>query len=382
MIYLDHHATTPLDSRVLDAMMPYLTNKFGNASSEDHAYGHDASVAVESARDTIAKAIGARHDEIVFTSGATESNNLALIGIMNRYRDKGNHIITCTTEHKAVLDTVLYLEQECDKKVTRLGVDTYGKINLTELENSITRDTVMISIMAANNEIGTIADIAEIGKIAHRHEVLFHTDAAQAAGHISLDVESMNIDLASISAHKMYGPKGIGALYVRCARPKVRLEPIMHGGGQEKKLRSGTLNVPGIVGFGKAIDIAVNEMESENTRFRMWSDKALCSFEPAGARLNGHKTERLPSNLNICFPHVESKAIINSLSKEIAISASSACTTYMVEPSHVIMALGHDEEYAHSSIRIGMGRFNTDKDIDYCIDSITRLVPILRNLST
>ncbi len=381
MIYLDHHSTTPVDSRVLDAMMPYLTDKFGNASSLDHSLGHEASIAVESARGAVAKAIGARSNEIIFTSGATESNNLALAGTMNRYRDKGNHIITCTTEHKAVLDTVKYLEDHHGKKATYVHVDEFGKADLSQLEDSITDQTVMISIMAANNEVGTIADIAEVGKIAHEHDVIFHTDAAQAAGHINLDVEAMNIDLMSISAHKMYGPKGIGALYVRGLKPRVRLESILHGGGQERNMRSGTLNVPGIVGLGKAAEVAIREMDAENTTFRTWSKKMLDSFEQEGALLNGHRTDRLPYNLNICFPGVESKAIINSISKEVAISAGSACTTQTVEPSHVILALGHDEERAHTSIRIGIGRFNTEPEIDRCTQLITELVPTLKNIA-
>lgn len=381
VIYLDHHATTPLDSRVLDAMMPYLTEKFGNASSVDHPFGYDASVAVESARESVAKAIGARHDEIIFTSGATESNNLALIGAMNRHKEKGNHMITCTTEHKAILDTAQYLENTHGKKITYMPVDEQGKIDLDKLEDEITDQTVMISIMAANNEIGTIADIDKIGKIAHNHDVLFHTDAAQAAGHIPLDVQKMNIDLMSISAHKMYGPKGVGALYVRGIKPRVRLESIIHGGGQERNIRSGTLNVPGIVGFGKAIGIAVKEMSLENKRFHVWSSKMLKSFESVNAKLNGHKTDRLANNLNIHFPGIESKAIINSISKEIAISAGSACTAQIVEPSHVILALGYDEERAHSSIRIGIGRGNTEQEIDYCTESIIKFVQTLKKLS-
>ena len=360
IIYLDHHATTPLDKRVLDAMMPYFTEKFGNASSMDHPYGYDASVAVEDAREKIANAIGARQDEITFTSGATESNNISLIGTMEKYKDRGEHLITCVTEHKAVLDTARHLES-LGKKVTYLLVDQYGQINLDDLMDAITDETVMISIMAANNEIGTIADISEIGKIAHEKNVIFHTDAAQAVGHIPIDVEKMNIDLMSMSAHKMYGPKGIGALYVRGIKPRIKPNPIMHGGGQERNIRSGTLNVPGIIGFGKAIHIATQEMESENQKFRKWTDAMLESFESLGGKLNGHLTNRLAHNLNVFFDGIESKAIINTVSKEIAISAGSACTTDTVEPSHVLLALGYDERRAHSSIRIGLGRFNTPK---------------------
>ena len=379
-VYLDHHATTPLDPRVLDAMMPYLTEKFGNSSSTDHTYGNEASVAVEDARGKIADAINARHDEIVFTSGATESNNIALIGTMEKYSDRGDHLITCVTEHKAVLDTARHIA-DTGRKVTCLPVNEYGQIDHGELEDAITEDTIMISVMAANNEVGTVADVAKIGRIAHDRGVLFHTDAAQAAGHIPVDVRLMNIDLMSFSAHKMYGPKGIGALYVRGINPRVKPNAIMHGGGQERNIRSGTSNVPGIVGFGRAAEIAVKEMDAENRRFREWNGAMLSSFEGIGGLLNGHPTDRLAHNLNVCFPKIESKAIINSVSKEIAISAGSACTTQTVEPSHVLLALGHDEARAHSSIRIGMGRFNKDRDIDLCIQRITGSVSSLRGIT-
>lgn len=365
-IYLDHHATTPVDPRVLEEMLPYFTEKFGNASSLDHTFGYEASVAVENAREKIANAIGARHDEIVFTSGATESDNIALIGTMSKYADRGNHLITCVTEHKAVLDTARHLES-LSKKVTYLPVNEFGEINLKELEDSITDDTVMISIMAANNEIGTIADVAAIGKIAHEHEVIFHTDAAQAVGHIPMNVKTMNIDLMSFSAHKMYGPKGIGALYVRGVKPRVKPDGLFHGGGQERNIRSGTLNVPGIVGFGKAMEIASKEMDAENEKFKEWSDLMLKEFEKKGGKLNGHPEKRLPHNLNVYFSGIESKAIINSISKRIAISAGSACTTQIVEPSHVLLSIGFDEEQAHSSIRLGTGRFNSKDEIDVAI---------------
>ena len=380
-IYLDSHATTPLDPRVLDAMMPYLTDRFGNASSMDHRYGYDASVAVESARDSIAKMVSARHDEIVFTSGATESDNMAITGTMDRYRDRGDHMITCATEHKAVLNTARRLE-ECGKRVTYLGVDEYGKIDLGELEGAITDKTVLISIMAANNEVGTIADVGAIGDIAHKRGVIFHTDAAQAAGHIPVDVGRMNIDLMSMSAHKMYGPKGIGALYVRGIKPRVRPSAIQHGGGQERNMRSGTLNVPGIAGFGRAAEIAAEEMGEDGARFKKWSGRMLAVFEESGALLNGHRQDRLAHNLNVCFPGIESKAVINSVSGEVAISAGSACTTETVEPSHVILALGHDEERAHSSVRIGMGRFNTDADIEAASEIIREHVSRLAKIRT
>ena len=379
IIYLDSHATTPLDPRVMEAMMPYFTNKFGNASSLDHQYGYDASVAVEAARDSIAKMISARHDEIVFTSGATESDNMAIMGTMHKYRDKGDHMITCATEHKAVLNTARHLE-ECGTQVTYLGVDEDGKIDLEQLEGAITDRTVMISVMAANNEIGTIADTEAIGSIAHKHDIIFHTDAAQAAGHIPVDVNKMNIDLMSMSAHKMYGPKGIGALYVRGIKPRVRPSAMQHGGGQERNMRSGTLNVHGIVGFGRATEIAVEEMEADSARFKKWAGRMLAAFEESGALLNGPRDDRLSHNLNVCFPGIESKAIINSVSKEIAISAGSACTTDTVEPSHVILAFGHDDERAHSSIRIGMGRFNTDSDIVTASEIICKKVSDLTKI--
>ena len=379
-IYLDHHATTPLDSRVLDVMLPYLRDKFGNASSLDHSYGYDASLAVESARDQLAKAIHARHDEIIFTSGATESNNIAILGTMNQYAQRGNHLITCVTEHKAVLDPAKHLE-DAGKKVTYLSVDKHGHIDMDDLQKSITDKTVMISIMAANNETGTITDISAIGAMAHEHNVIFHTDAAQAVGHTPIDVEKMNIDLMSFSAHKLYGPKGVGALYLRSMKPRVKLNSIVYGGGQERNIRSGTLNVPGIVGFGKAVEIAVQEMNNENKIFREWSEKMLKAFERINGHLNGSKTKRLAHNLNIYFPKVESKAIINSVSKKIAISAGSACTTQTVEPSHVLLALGYDEDRAHSSIRIGMGRFNTAEEIDCAIEIISKSVQSLRRIT-
>ena len=368
-VYLDHHATTPLDPRVLDEMMPYLTDRFGNASSIDHSYGHDASVAVESARERVAKAIGAQYNEVVFTGGATESNNLALFGLMSRNAEKGDHLITCATEHKAVLEVAGHLEN-VRKTVTYLSVDGSGKINMADLEDAITDRTVLISVMAANNEVGTIQDIGRIGKIAHEHGVLFHTDAAQAAGHIPLNVKKMNVDLMSISAHKMYGPKGVGALYVRRRNPHVKISPVAHGGGQERDLRPGTLNVPAIVGFGKAIEIATREMAAENERFGDWSRLMLERFRNVGGRLNGDPEDRLAANLSITFPRVEGKAIINSIYKKVALSAGSACTTETVMPSHVLLALGLGKEDAHSSIRIGMGRFNIEKEIRYAADEI------------
>jgi cysteine desulfurase len=376
---LDHHATTPVDPRVLDEMMPYFTENFGNASSLDHPYGYDASIAVQKSRESIAGAIGASMDEIVFTSGATESDNLAIIGAMRRYGDKGDHLITCVTEHKAVLDTARHLEGE-GKKVTYLPVNEFGEVNLEELKAAITEKTVMISIMAANNEIGTLANLEEIGKIAHENDVLFHTDAAQAVGHIPIDVKKMNIDLMSFSSHKIYGPKGIGALYLRVLKPRVKLDSIMFGGGQERNIRSGTLNVPGIVGFAKAVEISQKEMEKENEKSKRWTDLMLKKFQEAGGKLNGHPEKRLSHNLNVRFDGIESKAIINTVSKKVAISAGSACTTQVVEPSHVLLAIGLGEDQTHSSIRVGCGRFNTDEEIEIAADEIYHAVESLEKI--
>jgi len=368
-IYLDSHATTPVDPRVFEEMKPYFTENFGNASSLDHSFGYDASIAVSQSREKIASAIGCNMDEIIFTSGATESDNLALLGVMDRNKAKGNHLITCVTEHKAILDTAKHLEDNgC--KVTYLSVDEYGLIDLEKLKNSITNETVLISIMFANNEIGTIQNISEIGKIAHENDVLFHTDAAQALGHIRIDVKKMNIDLMSMSSHKIYGPKGIGALYVRSIMPRVKINSTVHGGGQERNIRSGTLNVPGIVGFAKAVEIAVDEMGSENAKYKRWTGMMLEKFTAVGGKLNGHPDNRLVHNLNVRFEGVQSKSIINTVSKKLAISAGSACTTDLVEPSHVLLALGLSENQAHNSIRIGCNRFNTDHEIEFAINEI------------
>ena len=378
-IYLDSHATTPVDPRVLDAMIPYFTNVFGNASSLDHSYGHDASNAVQESRENIASVIHAHPNEIIFTSGATESDNLALRGVMTRNNDKGNHMITCVTEHKAVLDTAKYLES-CGIDVTYLPVDEFGSVDPNAVNDAITNQTVLISIMFANNEIGTIADIGKIGKIARENNVLFHTDAAQAVGHLDIDVQKLNIDLMSFSSHKIYGPKGIGALYARSVMPRVKLDPVLYGGGQERHIRSGTLNVPGIVGFAKAVKISQSEMESENLRFRRWSNQMLNELSYVGAHLNGHPTKRLDHNINIRFDGIEGKAIINSIYKILAISAGSACTTQMVEPSHVLRALGLTEEQAHSSIRIGYSRFNIYDEISIAIEKISSCVEYLRKV--
>lgn len=355
-IYLDHNATTPLDPRVLGFMVPYFTDDYGNAASTDHKYGSRASDAVNDARKAIASAIGAGPDEIIFTSGATESDNLAILGVTERYQDKGDHIITCATEHEAVLSVTRHLES-VGKKVTYLPVDNLGHIDLDDLNDAITDRTVLVSIMTANNEIGTIHDIESIGRLVHERDVLFHTDAAQAVGHMPIDVRNMNIDLMSFSAHKMYGPKGIGALYASGVRPRIKMGTIMYGGGQERGIRPGTLNVPSIVGFAEAMKLAVNEMDEDNMRMKDQADIILELLKEDGAILNGDPKNRLAGNLNVCFPGIDGKAIINSVSDTIAISAGSACTTQSVEPSHVIMALGYGEERAHSSIRIGIGRF-------------------------
>ena len=367
-IYMDHQATTPLDPRVLEEMLPYFTECFGNAASIDHEYGAQAGQAVEHARKQIAQLINARHDEIVFTSGATEADNLAILGVAEQYADKGKHIITCVTEHHAVLDPCLYLESK-RWHITRLPVDQYGLVDPNAVRQAITPQTVLISIMTANNEIGTIGPIAEIGKIAREHEVLFHTDATQAAGHIPIDVETMNIDLLSMSAHKFYGPKGIGALYVRKLRPRVKLVTQMHGGGHERGMRSGTLNVPGIVGMGKAAAIAEREMPSESKRVRQLRNHLWEGLQAniEGVQLNGHPTQRLPHNLSVYIPGVESRSLIVKLKHDVALSTGSACTTAKVEPSYVIMALGFGEERAHGTVRFGLGKNNSEIEIKHIL---------------
>jgi cysteine desulfurase len=383
-IYMDSHATTPVDKRVIEAMLPYFTEIYGNTASTDHSFGLNASRAVEDAREQVAKLINCKAEEIIFTSGATESDNLALKGVAKKYREKGDHIITCSTEHKAILDTCVELEKE-GYSVTYLPVDKYGKIDLQLLESSITDKTILISVMSANNEIGTIADISKIGAIAHKHQVLFHTDAAQAVGHIPIDVKQMNIDLMSISAHKVYGPKGVGALYCRGIGPRVRPNPIIHGGGHERGIRSGTINVPGVVGLGKALEISSKEMKKENSIFLKWTKKmydSLCKSlgDKTAVSLNGHPSDRLSHNLNLYIQGIENKALINYLQKDVAISAGSACTTTSMEASHVILALGYTEERAYSSIRIGIGRQNTENEIDKATRLITDAVIKLQKI--
>lgn len=380
-VYMDHHATTPVDPRVLEVMLPYFNQDFGNAASIDHEYGAEAARAVETAREQIARLINAQPDEIIFTSGATEADNLAILGVAEQYADRGHHVITCLTEHKAVLDTCHYLERR-GWQVTYLPVDQHGLVDPDDVRQAITPRTILISIMAANNEIGTLAPIDEIGRIAREHEVFFHTDATQAVGHVPVDVEAMNIGLLSMSAHKIYGPKGIGALYVRKRRPRVRVAEQMHGGGHERGMRSGTLNVPSIVGFGKALEIAREEMKTEGQRLRTLRDRLWAGLQAEldGVQLNGHPTQRLPHNLSIAIPGVESRSLLVQLKHDVALSTGSACTTAKVEPSHVILALGYGEERAHCSVRFGLGRENTEADVGFVLERLSAAVQQLRRL--
>jgi cysteine desulfurase len=380
-VYMDNHATTQVDPRVLDAMLPYFTEKYGNAASRNHEFGWQAEEAVENARGQIARLIHASPKEIVFSSGATESDNLALKGVAEFHRAKGNHIITQATEHKAVLDACKRL-QESGCAVTYLPVDRGGRISLDDLRRAITPKTILISIMYANNEIGVVQPIPEIGKIAKKAGVLFHTDAVQAIGKIPVDVERDGIDLLSISAHKLYGPKGVGALYVRRKNPRVQLAPMIDGGGHERGLRSGTLNVPGIVGLGKACEICAKEMAEESARLAALRDKLndaiLSRLEDT--TINGSMEHRLPNNLNLSFAGVEGDALLMGIN-DVAISSGSACTSATLEPSHVLSALGVPEELAHSSIRFGLGRFNTAEDVDYVAGRVVETVKRLRELS-
>jgi len=379
-IYMDYHATTPLDPRVLDKMMPFLTNDFGNAASRSHAFGWKAEEAVEYAREQVANLIGAKDREIVWTSGATESINLALKGVAEFYKDKGNHLITVTTEHKATLDSMKRLEREgCE--VTYLPVGTDGLIDLAQLEAAFTDRTILVSVMAGNNEIGVVQPVAEIGALCRSRGVLFHCDAVQVTGKLPIDVEAMKIDLLSLSAHKMYGPKGVGALYVR-RRPRVRIAPIIDGGGHERGMRSGTLNVPGIVGMGAAAELAAREMAAESERLRALRDRLHRGLSERLDMLvvNGSMEHRLPNNLNISFAHVEGEALMMAI-KDVAVSSGSACTSASLEPSYVLRALGVPEEMAHTSIRFGLGRFSTEEEVDYVIDLVAREVTRLRDMS-
>jgi len=380
-IYFDNHATTQLDPRVLQAMLPYFTEHFGNAASRNHAYGWEAEEAVEKSRRQIASLIGANAKEIVFTSGATESNNLAIKGVAEMYAEKGNHIITAATEHKAVLDTCKHLEKKgC--RVTYLPVMGDGRIDLDMLRGAITDQTILISIMYANNEIGVVQPVAEIGKIAKERGVLFHTDAVQAVGKIPVNVIADQVDLLSVTAHKMYGPKGVGALYVRRKSPRVQLTAQMDGGGHERGMRSGTLNVPGLVGLGEACAIAQAEMPEESQRLRGMRDRLRARLEAAldEVFINGSMEHRLPHNLNMSFAYVEGESLLMGID-DIAVSSGSACTSATLEPSYVLKALGLGDDMAHTSIRFGLGRFNTEAEIDYVADKMIAVVTKLRELS-
>ena len=380
-IYLDHNATTPCDPRVVEAMVPYFMNHFGNAASRNHPFGWEAEEAVDYAREQVAQLIGADPKEIIFTSGATESDNLALKGVFEMYASKGNHIITCTTEHKAVLDTCKHLEKE-GAEITYLPVDRYGVLDLKQLEAAIKPTTILIAIMYANNEVGTVHPIREISKIAKKHGVLVFTDATQAVGKIPVDVNKDGIDLLAMTAHKMYGPKGIGALYVRRRNPRVKVTAQMDGGGHERGMRSGTLNVPGIVGFGKACELARLEMEKDAERLSKLRDKlehALLSLEEA--HLNTSKESRLPHVTNISFKYVEGEGLLMGFNKNIALSSGSACTSASLEPSYVLKALGLGDDLAHSSLRFGLGRYTTEEQIDYTIEQVSKTVNRLREMS-
>jgi len=381
-IYMDNHSTTPVDQRVVEAMLPYFSATFGNAASRTHSFGWTAEAAVDDARDTIAKFIGASSGkEIVFTSGATEADNLAIKGAAEYYQSRGNHIITTTIEHKAILDSCKRLERQ-GFEVTYLDVEKNGIVDVAKLERAITDKTILVSVMLANNEVGTIQPIEEIGKITRARNVLLHSDAVQGVGKTPFDVEKMNVDLASITAHKIYGPKGIGALYVRRARPRVRLVSQMDGGGHERGNRSGTLNVAGIIGFAKACEIMMTEGAEENARVKKLRDRLKQRLE-AGLdqlTLNGDAERRLPGNLNISFSFVEGEGLMMAI-KDVAVSSGSACTSASLEPSYVLKAMGLDEDLAHSSLRFGIGRFNTEAEVDYVADLLINKVKKLREIS-
>ena len=379
-IYLDYQATTPMDPRVLQAMMPYFTEKFGNPHSRSHLHGWESEEAVEKARAQVAELINADEREIVFTSGATESNNLAIAGVARFYKDKRNHIVTLTTEHKCVLDTCRHLEGE-GFEVTYLPVRADGLVDLHELEQAISERTVLVSIMGVNNEIGVIQPLAEIGRLCRAKGAFFHTDCAQAYGKVPLDVEAMNIDLMSISGHKIYGPKGIGALYVR-RKPRVRLQALIHGGGQERGMRSGTLPTPLCVGLGEAAAICKREMAAEAERLAVFRDRFMARINARLPEvfLNGDATQRIPGNLNLSFAYVEGEGLMMGI-KDLAVSSGSACTSASLEPSYVLRALGVEEELAHTSLRIGFGRFTTEAEVDYAADRIVAAVQKLRDMS-
>jgi cysteine desulfurase len=380
-LYMDNHSTTPMDPRVLETMLPYFIEKFGNAASRNHQFGWEAEEAVEHARKQIAKLIHCDAKEIVFTSGATESDNLALKGVVEMYKEKGDHVITCSTEHRAILDTCKSLEKR-GIKVTYLPVEKDGRVNPDEVRKAITDKTILISIMLANNEIGTIHPVAEIGKIAKEKGILLHCDATQGVGKIPVDVEALKVDLMSFTAHKIYGPKGVGALYVRKKGPRVRLVPQIDGGGHERGMRSGTLPVPLIIGFGKACELCEQEMPAESKRIAAMRDRLQAQIMKSldECYLNGHPTERLPHNLNISFAYVEGEALLMGV-KEIALSSGSACTSATLEPSYVLRALGVGSDLAHSSIRFGLGRFTTDEEVDYTAKRMAEAVTRLREMS-
>jgi len=383
-IYLDHHATTPVDEKVVEEMTPYFTENYGNPASEDHIFGAKAKQAVNQARERVSEVVNCREEEIIFTSGATESDNLAIRGAADYAadHDKGSHIITAVTEHEAVLEVCEDLETD-GFDVTYLPVDENGKVDPADIKDAIRDETILISIIAANNEIGTIAPLKEIGEIAKEKEVFFHTDAVQALGYLPIDVEEMGIDLMSISAHKIYGPKGIGALYVRRRNPKIKLNPLIHGGGHERGWRSGTLNVPAIVGFGKAVQLADQNLDERSKHVDeltsyMWD---RLNDELDDVVLNGHPEDRIPNNLNISFTGVENKALVKNLQPDIAVSAGSACTTGTVEASHVLQAITDNEDVWHHAIRFGLGKDNTREEIEYATDEVIKIVNRLRNLT-
>jgi len=382
-IYMDNQATTPVDPRVIEAMVPFLGEIYGNAASRNHAFGWAAEEAVDRGRSQIADLVGARPKEIIFTSGATESDNLAIKGVAEFYADKGNHIITAVTEHKAVLDTCQALERANIAEVTYLPVDQYGRVDADDVKKAIRDETILISLMYANNEIGTLHPIREIGKLAKERGILFHCDATQGVGKIPVNVDEDGVDLMSMSAHKMYGPKGCGALYVRSRGPRVRLRAQMHGGGHERGMRSGTLNVAGIVGFGKACELCGQELEAEAGRLIALRQKLYNGLTEnlEEVYLNGHPTERIPGNLNLSFSYVEGESFLMGLNREIALSSGSACTSATLEPSYVLKALGVGEELAHTSIRFGLGRFNTEEDVDYVVKRVSEVVIRLREMS-
>ena len=380
-IYFDNHATTPMDPRVLEAMLPYFTQVFGNAASRNHGFGWAAEEAVEKARQQVGELIGASGKEIVWTSGATESNNLAIKGAARFYKDKGKHVVTSKIEHKATIDSCRALEVE-GFEVTYLEPGKDGIVTAAQVEAALRPDTVLVTLMAANNEIGTLNPVPEIGKLCRSKGVLFHTDAVQAAGKVPVDVNAWNVDLLSLSAHKMYGPKGMGALYVR-RKPRVRLAPIIDGGGHERGLRSGTLNVPGIVGMGKAAEIARLELDAEAKRLGALRDRLLKRLTDAlpQVHVNGSLEHRLPGNLNASFAYVEGESLLMAINKHVAVSSGSACTSASLEPSYVLRALGVGDDLAHSSIRFGLGRFNTEEEVDYVADLVVKAVNRLREMS-